>query len=622
MFLRLQKRRGRGIIYAYFFMDVIKEKLKLLPDSSGVYIMLDCYGNVIYVGKARVLKNRVRQYFHSAPKPEKVMRMVENIADFNYIITATEIDALALENNLIKKYKPKYNILLKDDKTYPYIKVDTREEFPGFYVTRKIKKDGCRYFGPFMGGINYKDILETCQLLFCVRLCRTSITATPKRECLNYHIQKCCAPCAQRISREEYAERVKQALNFLDGNYSAASEILKSKMLAAAENEAFELALDYKNKLSMLSKLEAKRITTINKAIDADVIAYATNGLYSAVSMLITRKGIMQGGASFALDDAHTSDADALTSFITQYYSVHEPPAEIIAQEYCEKEFLEAFFKDKLKKNVTVTLAKQGVKARLLDMAGENVRDYLLKSVERIKHKDDMTLNACERLQNLLSLSRYPRRMECYDISNVSGVDKVASMVVFIDGEADKTSYRRFRIMTVEGADDFASLKEVLLRRLKKLGTEEEERFPKPDLVIIDGGKGQLSAVKQIFDELGVDGIDLVSIAKQEEEIFTLSSAESVKLPKSDYSLRVVQRIRDEAHRFAVTYFRNLHSKNSLASVLDGIEGVGKRKRIALMEKFSNIERIMNATEEELAKTEGIGPALAKKIKAYLSENL
>lgn len=603
-------------------MDVIKEKLKLLPDSSGVYIMLDCYGNVIYVGKARVLKNRVRQYFHSAPKPEKVMRMVENIADFNYIITATEIDALALENNLIKKYKPKYNILLKDDKTYPYIKVDTREEFPGFYVTRKIKKDGCRYFGPFMGGINYKDILETCQLLFCVRLCRTSITATPKRECLNYHIQKCCAPCAHRISREEYAERVKQALNFLDGNYSAASEILKSRMLAAAENEAFELALDYKNKLSMLSKLEAKRITTINKAIDADVIAYATNGLYSAVSMLVTRKGIMQGGASFALDDAHTSDADALTSFITQYYSVHEPPAEIIAQEYCEKEFLEAFFKDKLKKNVTVTLAKQGVKARLLDMAGENVRDYLLKSVERIKHKDDMTLNACERLQNLLSLSRYPRRMECYDISNVSGVDKVASMVVFIDGEADKTSYRRFRIKTVEGADDFASLKEVLLRRLKKLGTEEEERFPKPDLVIIDGGKGQLSAVKQIFDELGVDGIDLVSIAKQEEEIFTLSSAESVKLPKSDYSLRVVQRIRDEAHRFAVTYFRNLHSKNSLASVLDGIEGVGKRKRIALMEKFSNIERIMNATEEELAKTEGIGPALAKKIKAYLSENL
>lgn len=603
-------------------MNVVTEKLKLLPDSAGVYIMLDKYGNVIYVGKARVLKNRVRQYFHSAPKPEKVMRMVENVADFNYIITATEIDALALENNLIKKYKPKYNILLKDDKTYPYIKVNMREEFPTFGITRKIKKDGAKYFGPFMGGINCRDILETCQLLFSVRLCRTPVTAVPKRECLNYHIGKCCAPCAHKIGREEYAEKVKLALNFLDGNYAKAGEILTRKMLAAAENEAFELALDYKTKISMLSKLEAKRITSINKALDADIIAYATNGLYSAVNLLITRKGIMQGGASFALDEAHTSEADALTSFITQYYTTHEPPAEIIAEGYCEKEFLENFFKDKLGKTVAVTLAKQGVKARLLDMAKANVRDYLDKSVDRIKHKDDMTVNACERLKEQLSLSRYPRRMECYDISDVSGVDKVASMVVFIDGEADKTSYRRFKIKTVEGADDFASLKEVLLRRLSKLGTEEEERFPKPDLVVIDGGKGQLSAVKSIFDELKVTDIDLISIAKQEEEIFTLNSSESVRIPRSDYSLRMVQRIRDEAHRFAVTYFRNLHSKSSLSSILDGIEGVGKRKRIALMDKFSNIEKIMNATEEELAKTEGIGPALAKKIKTYFNENL
>ena len=603
-------------------MGDLKEKLKLLPDSAGVYIMLDKDGAVIYVGKARVLKNRVRQYFHSSEKPKKVQSMVENIADFSYIVAPSEVDALALENTLIKKYKPKYNILLKDDKTYPYIKVNMREEFPTFGITRKIKKDGAKYFGPFMGGINCRDILETCQLLFSVRLCRTPVTAVPKRECLNYHIGKCCAPCAHKIGREEYAEKVKLALNFLDGNYAKAGEILTQKMLAAAENEAFELALDYKTKISMLSKLEAKRITSINKALDADIIAYATNGLYSAVNLLITRKGIMQGGASFALDEAHTSEADALTSFITQYYTTHEPPAEIIAEGYCEKEFLENFFKDKLGKTVAVTLAKQGVKARLLDMAKANVRDYLDKSVDRIKHKDDMTVNACERLKEQLSLTRYPRRMECYDISDVSGVDKVASMVVFIDGEADKTSYRRFKIKTVEGADDFASLKEVLLRRLSKLGTEEEERFPKPDLVVIDGGKGQLSAVKSIFDELKVTDIDLISIAKQEEEIFTLNSSESVRIPRSDYSLRMVQRIRDEAHRFAVTYFRNLHSKSSLSSILDGIEGVGKRKRIALMDKFSNIEKIMNATEEELAKTEGIGPALAKKIKTYFNENL
>ena len=603
-------------------MDVVKEKLKLLPENPGVYIMLDKFGNVIYVGKARVLKNRVRQYFHSSPKPEKVLKMVANIADFNYIITASEIDALALENNLIKKYKPKYNILLKDDKTYPYIKVDLREEFPNFYVTRKIKKDGCKYFGPFMGGINYRDILECCQLLFNVRLCRTAIGAKPKRECLNYHIGKCCAPCAHRITKEEYDKRVKLALSFLDGNYAEAQTILTEKMLSAAENEAFELALDYKNKLAMLSKLEAKRITSINKPIDADVIAYATNGLYSAVNLLVTRKGIMQGGTSFALDDAHLSDGEALTSFITQYYSAHEPPAELIVQDFCEGEIVENFFKEKLNKSVTLTYAKQGVKAKLLDMARANVKDYLEKSVDRIKHKDDMTVNACKRLQEQLGLTRYPRRMECYDISNVSGVDKVASMVVFIDGEADKTSYRRFKIKTVEGADDFASLKEVLLRRLSKLNTDEEERFPKPDLVVIDGGKGQLSSVKQVFDELNVKDIDLISIAKQDEEIFTLGFDDSVKIPKSDYSLRMVQRIRDEAHRFAVTYFRSIHTKNALKSVLAQIEGIGKQKSIALMQKFSNVGNIMNASEEEIASIEGIGAVLAKKIKDYLNNNL
>ncbi len=603
-------------------MDVIREKLRLLPDNPGVYIMLDKYSNVIYVGKARVLKNRVRQYFHSSPKPEKVMQMVANVADFNYIITSSEIDALALENNLIKKYKPKYNILLKDDKTYPYIKVDMREDFPNFYVTRRINKDGCRYFGPFMGGINYKDILETCQLVYNVRLCRTAIGAKPKRECLNYHINRCCAPCAHKISKEEYAEKVRKALDFLEGDYKHAYTALREKMLSAAEGENFELAIDYKNKMNMLSKLEGKRITSINKPIDADIISYATNGLYSAVNVLITRNGIMQGGASYALDEAHVSDGEALTSFITQYYSVHEPPAELITDGYCEKQLLEEFFGQKAGKSVTITLAKQGIKADLLKMAGENARDYLEKSIDKIRHKDDMTINACKRLQDLLCLSRYPRRMECYDISNVSGVDKVGSMVVFIDGEADKSSYRRFKIRTVEGADDFASLREVLLRRLSKLGTEEESSFPKPDLIVIDGGKGQLSAVKCIFDELGISDIDLISIAKQEEEIFTLSGEESVKIPRNDYSLRMVQRIRDESHRFAITYFRNIHSKRNLASVLDEIEGVGKQKRLALMKKFSNLQNILQASEEEIASTEGVGPKLASKIKEYLKENL
>lgn len=603
-------------------MDVIKEKLKLLPDNPGVYIMLDKYANVIYVGKARVLKNRVRQYFHNSPKPEKVTKMVENIADFNYIITSSEIDALALENNLIKKYKPKYNILLKDDKTYPYIKVDMREEFPNFYITRKIKKDGCKYFGPFMGGINCRDILDTLQLTFCVRLCHMAITSKPKRECLNYHIGRCNAPCAGKITTEDYAIQVKKALNFLEGNLREAEELLKNKMFSAAENENFELALDYKNKLSMLSKLEAKRITSLNKSIDADIIAYATNNLYSAVNVLVTRKGIMQGGSSFALDEAHMADSEALTSFIAQYYLHHEPPSEIIVEEFCEKELLQSYFKEKFEKNVEITLAKQGDKFKLLNMAKQNAAEYLEKSVDKIRHKDDMTINACKRMQELLGLKAYPRRMECYDISNISGVDKVGSMVVFIDGEADRNSYRRFKIKTVEGANDFASLQEVLTRRLDKLGSDEEEKFPKPDLIIIDGGKGQLSAVKEIFDKKGIESIELVSLAKREEEVFTLNSDESIKISHRDYSLKMLQRIRDEAHRFAITYFRNIHSKRNLSSVLSEIDGIGKFRRMALLEKFGNLDKIIAASEAELSSCEGISPALAKKIKEYLDNNL
>lgn len=602
-------------------MDVIKEKLKLLPDNPGVYIMLDVYGNVIYVGKARVLKNRVRQYFHSSEKPEKVIKMVENIADFNYIITNSEIDALALENNLIKKYKPKYNILLKDDKTYPYIKVNMREDFPNFSITRKIKKDGGKYFGPFMGGISCKDILEIVQLTFCVRLCHTATTGK-KRECLNYHIGRCFAPCAGKISKEDYAVRVRNALNFLDGNLAEADNLLRQKMTAAAENENFELALDYKKKLDMLSKLEAKRITSLNRSIDADIIAYATNGLYSAVNVLVTRKGIMQGGSSFALDEAHLTDGEALTGFIAQYYQHHEAPSEIIVEEFCEKELLQSYFKEKFDKSVEITLAKQGDKSKLLKMAKKNAEEYLEKSVDKIKHKDDMTVNACKHLQELLSLKAYPRRMECYDISNISGVDKVGSMVVFIDGEADRSSYRRFKIKTVEGANDFASLQEVLTRRLDKFGTDEEDKFPKPDLIIIDGGKGQLSAVKEIFDVKGIDGIELVSLAKREEEVFTLYSDESVKISHRDYSLKMLQRIRDEAHRFAITYFRNLHSKRNLQSVLSEISGVGKVKRLALLEKFGTLDKIMNASVDELSEVDGISKAIAQNIYDYLKENL
>ncbi len=603
-------------------MGALKEKLRLLPDNPGVYIMLDKDGVVIYVGKARVLKNRVRQYFHASVKSEKVAAMVENIDDFYYIITQTEIDALALENNLIKKYKPKYNILLKDDKTYPYIKVHTREEFPRVSITRKIKKKDGRYFGPFMGGVRCGEILDIIGSVYNVRTCTTAITEKPKKPCLAYHLGRCLSPCAHICTKEEYAARVKATLSFLEGNYEEAEEILREKMLRFAENEEFELAMEYREKLNMLSKLKLKRITSLNRSINADIIALKTNYLYSAVNVLVTRSGIMQGSSNFALEDGSFSETDALTAFIIQFYSNHELPDEIITREHCEKELLERYFYEHFEKKVEIVLPKMGVKRQLLDMAEKNATEYLTKSIDKIKHKDDMTKNACVRLKEILGLKKYPKRMECYDISNVSGVDKVGSMVVFIDGEADRSSYRRFKIKTVEGANDYASHQEMMRRRLAKLGTAEEERFPKPDLIIIDGGKGQLSAVKEIFDEAGVTDIELISLAEKEEEVFTLFSDESVRIDHRDYALKMLQRIRDEAHRFAITYFRSLHSKRNLSSVLEEIEGIGKKKRMALLEDFGTIDKIMSADVERLSKVEGIGEELAKKIYTYFKEQL
>lgn len=601
-------------------MSELQEKLKLLPDKPGVYIMLDRDGNVIYVGKARVLKNRVRQYFHSSLKTEKVAAMVANISDFYYIITKSEIDALSLENNLIKKYKPKYNILLKDDKTYPYIKVSVSEKYPSFTVSRKLKK-GSKYFGPYMGGVRVHDVLEIVNMAFGVRTCYTAIGEKPKKPCLNYHIHRCAAPCAHLIGEQEYGERVRAAMRFLDGEEGDVERLLREKMASYAEAEEFELALDCRNKLEMLSKISLKRITALNRDINADVIAYVSNKLYSAVNILITRRGIMQGASTFAVENA-SSDAEALTSFIAQYYANHQIPDEIIVQEFCESALIEEFFRQTYAKSVTVLTPKQGVRKQLLDMAENNASEYLEKAIDRIRHKEDMTINACKHLQEALGLTRYPRRMECYDISNISGVDKVGSMVVFIDGEADRSQYRRFRIKTVEGANDFASLQEVLRRRLAKLGTEEEERFPRPDLVIIDGGKGQLSAVKEIFDGAGITGIDLISLAKREEEVFTVGSGEGILLDKRDYSLKMLQRIRDEAHRFAITFFRSIHSKRSLTSVLAEIPGVGKIKRRALIDKFGTIDRIMRATPEELAQVDGIGEGLAAVIRKYFEEEL
>ncbi len=597
-------------------MGILKEKLKHLPENPGVYVMLDSAGHIIYVGKAKNLKNRVRQYFQAGVKTDKVMAMVSNVADFYYIIAPSEIDALSLENNLIKKHKPRYNILLKDDKTYPYLKIDLKEHFPTFKITRKIKKDGAKYFGPFMGGVSVRDVLEIINLAFGIRPCDKKLNPEkPIKECLNFHIKKCVAPCNGCVDKKEYMQMVEKAVDFLSGDTVDTEKLLKEKMLLASEREEFELALKYRDKINSLEKIKLKRITSLNKFLNADVLAYASNGIYSVISMLIVRNGRMLGAKNFAFESAVSIDGDALNEFIARYYKAGvEIPDEIISSvEITGSDVLSGYFRKEFNKSVSILHVKQGVRKQLCDMAELNATEHLETAIDKIRHKTDMTINACRALQEKLNLKFYPRRMECYDISNISGVDKVGSMVVFIDGQPDFDSYRRFKIKTVEGADDYKSHQEMMERRLERLASDSE-KFPKPDLIIVDGGKGQLSSVKEVFDKFNITDIDLIALAEREEEIFVLEQKEPIILERRDYCLKMLQRIRDEAHRFAITYHRKLRDKRALSSVLDDIKGLGKIRKKALLARFKELSGIAIATEEQLKEVEGIGEKQAKII--------
>ena len=602
--------------------DIIREKLKLLPESPGCYVMLDERGFVIYVGKAKVLKNRVRQYFQSGPKNEKTTQLVSNIADFQYIITNTEIDALSLENNLIKKFKPKYNILLKDDKQYPYLRVDLKEDFPTFTIVRKIRKDGAKYFGPFMGGVSVNDVLEIIYLCYNTRRCTGKmVKGEKKKECLNYHIKRCLAPCAGYCDYDTYRKNVYLAIDFLNGNDNSAEKILTEKMMRFSEAEEYELAMNCRDKLRMLTRIKQKRITSLSRFVNADAIGIACNGIYRTTTVLITRNGRMQGVKYFSDEAGPETDEESLASFIMQYYRAETGfPDEIVLGMDCkDAKNLEHILRGISGKLTNIVRPKQGVMRDLALMAEKNAQEYLEKSVSKIKHKDDMTIIACERLKEILKLSAFPHRMECYDISHISGTDKVGSMVVFTDGEPDKNAYRRFRIKTVEGNNDFACLQEVLRRRLSKLGTEEEASFARPDLIVIDGGRGQLSSVKEIFDEFGCN-IDLIALAKKEEEIYTLNDEYPVALDRKDYVLRLLQRIRDESHRFAITYHKTIRSKRMLSSALDAIEGIGEKRRKLLIKRFGTVEEIKRATVEELAEVESIGLKQAEIIKSYFED--
>lgn len=599
---------------------MIRQKLKDLPTQSGVYIMKSQSGQILYVGKARNLKNRVNQYFaNSSNKTEKTIRLVSHIADFEYIITANEIEALVLENNLIKKHKPPYNIMLKDDKSYPFVRINIKQDFPKVEVVRKLKNDGAKYFGPYMQGITSKDILQLVESAFCLRSCSHDLSRLPKshRPCLNYHINRCLAPCDGHCSKEAYAKQIEGVISFLSGNDKKVAALLEEKMTAAAEREDFELAIFYRRKLEVLDKLVRRQVTALPKDFDLDIFAIATNGLNSVVSVLFVRGGKLVGGDKQVVNDLAPSDEVVLSNFILAYYDKVKYIADevVVASAIDEAELLGQYLTQKKGSKVNIILPHQGIRRQLADMALNNAGDYLEKSLSIKEREDNMTLGAIMQLQEYLGLPNMPIRMECYDISHVQGTDKVASMVVFSNGAPNKAHYRKFKMKYALGNDDFAGLQEALTRRIDELAKGEDESFAtRPDLLVIDGGKGQLSSVVEILQSKGADDISVIGLAKREEEVFVPHQSQPIILPRNSYALKVLQRIRDEAHRFAITFHRSLRQKRQTHSKLLVIDGVGEKRVKALFDAFKNLENIKNATVEDLLLVKCIDRRAAENI--------
>ena len=600
-------------------MANLKEKLKELPEKSGCYIMYDENRNILYIGKAKVLKNRVKQYFQrQANQNQKVATLMSKVVDFDYIITNNEIDALVLENNLIKKNKPPYNILLKDDKEYPFIKIDLKQKYPKITICRKLVPDGSKYFGPYMLGISAKEIQELIGAAFSLRTCNLDMNKIPKnhRPCLNYHIGRCSAPCSGKISDEEYKEIVKKMIDFLSGNDREIKETLEGKMMKAADLEEFELALYYKEKLKVLDKLVRQQITNVPKDLNIDVIALASNGMHSVVTVLMVRSGKLLGGDKFILDDANLSAVGAYESFIFQYYSGQNIQAdEIIINENIQNiKEIEEYLSNIKGKKLNIFFPHQGIRKQLSDMAYNNSLDFLVKSQNEAERKYSMTEGALTQLKEYLMLDNIPKRMECYDISHIGGTDKVASMVVFNNGEADKGHYRRFKIKTVQGNNDFECMKEVLKRRLERYLKGEDMSFKViPDLIVVDGGKGQLKYALEAMKEVGVV-TDMVSLAKRFEEVYMPDKSEPVILPRNSEGLKLLQRIRDEAHRFAVSYHKKLRLNRQTISELTKIAGIGKKRCEDLFNGFKTMENIKSASISELKEKGKLTDVLAERV--------
>lgn len=598
----------------------LQTKLKNLPNEPGVYIMYDADGNILYVGKAKILKNRVRQYFHaSTNKTEKVLAMLSHVADFRYIITASEADALSLENTLIKKHTPPYNILLKDDKQYPYIKVDLHSDFPKFVSTRKLSKDRCKYFGPLTQG-GSKAFLDILSTVFPTITCNYNFKKLPKnfRPCLNYHIGKCCAPCVGKISKQDYRKIVDGAVRFLEGDDDTVKQVLREKMMQASDKMQYEQALTYKRYLQLIEKLNSQQIVVLPKFVNYDMFAVASNGKNCVVNHTMIRGGKVVFSNNIAVSDAGLDEAQTLSSFLAEYCDMVQLSKEWYTNlPLPDAEELQQLVERKTSQRVKILCPKRQEKKKLVDMAYRNAVEYLTKSQTAIDKKFNTTQGAVLQLKQLLNLKQMPTRVECYDISNVQGVDKVASMVVFTNGQKDASQYRRFKIKTVEGANDFASMKEVLVRRFERMKADDGVFGKKPDLIVVDGGLGQLQYARQAMEECGVE-VQIVSLAKREELVYTLQSDRPVYLPRNSYALNLLINARDESHRFAITYFRKLHNKNSIKSVLQDVDGIGEKRRVELHRKFRSMDNLKNATVEEIASVKGMTRPVAEKLYEFL----
>ncbi|HHZ16786.1 MAG TPA: excinuclease ABC subunit UvrC [Clostridia bacterium] len=599
----------------------LEEKLKLLPALPGVYLFKDEKGKVIYVGKAISLKNRVRSYFTGQQSSPKTQVLVKKIRDLDYLVTDSEVEALILESNLIKKHKPKYNIRLMDDKNYPYLRVTVQEKFPRLEMVRSVKRDGARYFGPYTNVGALHETLRLLKRVFPLRSCKQKDFSKQERACLNAHIKRCAAPCQGLISEADYRKMIEEVILFLEGRQEKLAKTLKKRMQEAAKRLDFEKAAELRDQLQAVENVIEKQKIVSTSREDYDVLHYARANHIACVQLFFVRSGKVSGGDHFLLEGLQgTEDAEILPAFLKQYYHRAEfiPPQLILPEKVEEQEVLETWLKEKRGSKVVLTVPQRGHKKELLALGAKNARENLQRESRIREEKERQEEKALQELADYLGLSRPLQRMECYDISNIKGREAVASMVVFEKGRANPSAYRRFKIKTVEGPDDFASMAEVIRRRFSNAQSGNPRFLPLPDLVVVDGGKGQLSAVCGVMRELGYGDIPAVGLAKQEEWVFMEGKSDPLILPRDSQGLYLLQRIRDEAHRFAITYHRLLRGKRNLLSVLDEIPGLGPKRKAALLKHFQlSLQKIRQASLEELEQVEGLGKKAAWQIWNY-----